>query len=149
MLAVVLPSLVRAADLRPLARVAAPMTAAATVASAVLWAAAGWLIPLIYGARFAPAVPAFRVLALCLPLLSLNYALTHQLVSWDGQRAYAGLCAVALLINVALNARLIPLWSIEGAAWATLSTEIFLTAGCTIALWSAHAPARAGHLVME
>ena len=48
-----------------------------------------------------------------------------------------------------LNARLIPIWSIEGAAWATLGTELFLTAGCTVALWTAHAPAPAAHLVME
>jgi O-antigen/teichoic acid export membrane protein len=94
-------------------------------------------------------VPAFRVLLLSFPLLSLNFALTHQLVGWDGQRAYAGLCALALVINVALNARLIPFWSIEGAAWATLGTEIFLTVGCGIALWSMRAPAQAGHLVME
>jgi O-antigen/teichoic acid export membrane protein len=148
-LAVVLPSLVRAGDLRPLTRVAIPITGVAIAAAAVLWIAAGWLIPFLYGAPYAPAVPAFRVLLLAFPLLSLNFALTHQLVGWDGQRTYAGLCALALLINVALNARLIPLWSIEGAAWATLGTEIFLTAGCGIALWSMRAPAQAGHLVME
>ena len=148
-LAVVLPSLVRAGDLRPLTRVAIPITGFAIAAAAVLWIAAGWLIPFLYGAPYAPAVPAFRVLLLSFPLLSLNFALTHQLVGWDGQRAYAGLCALALVINVVLNARLIPLWSIEGAAWATLGTEIFLTVGCGIALWSMRAPAQAGHLVME
>lgn len=148
-LAVVLPSLVRAGDLRPLTRVAVPLTAFAIAATAVLWLAAGWLIPLIYGARYTPAVPAFRVLLLSFPLLSLNYALTHQLVSWDGQRAYAGLCAIALAINVALNARLIPLWSIEGAAWATLGTEIFLTIGCGVALWNVRAHAPTAHLAME
>jgi O-antigen/teichoic acid export membrane protein len=148
-LAVALPSLVRAGNLRPLTRVAVPLTAFAVATTAVLWMAAGWLIPLVYGARYAPAVPAFRVLLLSFPLLSLNYALTHQLVSWDGQRAYASLCAIALAINVALNARLIPRWSIEGAAWATLATEVFLTIGCGIALWNLRAPAHTGHLVME
>ena len=66
--------------------------------------------------------------------MALNMALTHQLVGWDGQRAYAMLCALALVVNLALNARLIPALSIDGAAWATLGTEIFLTAGCAIAL---------------
>ena len=148
-LAVVLPSLVRAGDLRPLRRVAVPLTAFAVAVTAALWIAAGWLIPLVYGARYAPAAPAFRVLLLSFPLLSLNYALTHQLVSWDGQRAYAGLCAIALAINVALNARLIPLWSIEGAAWATLGTEIVLTIGCGVALWNVRAHAPTAHLAME
>ena len=45
-LAVMLPSLVRAGDLRPLARVAVPVTAFAIAATGVLWIAAGWLIPL-------------------------------------------------------------------------------------------------------
>jgi O-antigen/teichoic acid export membrane protein len=133
-LAVVLPALVRAGDLRPLSKVAAPLTAFALACTIALWLAAGWLIPLIYGAAYAPAVPAFRILLLAFPLLSLNYALTHQLIVWDGHRAYAGLCAVALAVNVALNARLIPAASIAGAAWATLGTELFLTAGCVVAL---------------
>ena len=148
-LAVVLPSLIRAGDLRPLTRVAVPVTGFAIAAAAVLWIAAGWLIPFLYGAPYAPAVPAFRVLLFSFPLLSLNFALTHQLVGWNGQRAYAWLCALALVTNVALNARLIPRWSIEGAAWATLGTEIVLTVGCGIALWSARAPVPAGRLVME
>jgi O-antigen/teichoic acid export membrane protein len=147
--AVGLPALVRAGDLRPLTRVAIPVTAVAAAAAAVLWLAAGWLVPLVYGATYASAVPAFRILLLSLPLLSLNLALTHQLVGWDGQRAYAGLCALALAVNVALNARLIPLWSFDGAAWATLGTEVFLTAGCGVALICLRAPVKAGRLVVE
>jgi O-antigen/teichoic acid export membrane protein len=148
-LAVVLPSLVRAGDLRPLTRVAVPVTGFAVAVTAVLWVSARWLIPFLYGAPYAAAVPAFRVLALSFPLLSLNYALTHQLVGWDGQRAYLWLCALALVVNVAVNARLIPLWSIEGAAWATLATEIVITAGCCIALWSTRAAPHVGPLVSE
>jgi O-antigen/teichoic acid export membrane protein len=148
-LAVVLPSLVRAGDLRPLTRVAVPVTGFAVAVTAVLWVSARWLIPFLYGAPYAAAVPAFRVLALSFPLLSLNYALTHQLVGWDGQRAYLWLCALALVVNVAVNAQLIPLWSIEGAAWATLATEIVITAGCCIALWSTRAAPHAGPLVSE
>ena len=56
--------------------------------------------------------------------MSLNYALTHQLVGWDGQRSYAAMCAVALVVNVALNARVIPAWGIDGAAWATLVCQL-------------------------
>jgi O-antigen/teichoic acid export membrane protein len=59
------------------------------------------------------------------------------------------LCALALVVNVAVNARLIPLWSIEGAAWATLATEIVITAGCCVALWSTRAAPHAGPLVSE
>jgi O-antigen/teichoic acid export membrane protein len=134
-LAVVLPSLCRADDRRPLLRVSLAVTAFAMATTLVLWVNAGWGIPLLYGTRYAAAVPAFRILTLSFPLLSLNYALTHQLIGWDGQRAYATVCAVALVANVALNARLIPALSIEGAAWATFWTEVVLTAGCGFALW--------------
>ena len=141
-MAVALPSLCRGQDLRPLARVAAPITGAAIATTIVLWAAAGWLIPAIYQARYDAAVPAFRILLLSFPLMTLNMALTHQLVGWDGQRAYAALCALALVVNLALNARLIPAFSIDGAAWATLGTELFLTAGCAVALRLATARVR-------
>ena len=148
-LAVVLPSLVRAGDLRPLARVAVPVTAFAIAVGAALWISARWLIPLVYGAPYASAVPAFRILLLSFPLLSLNYALTHQLVGWDGQRAYLAICAIALAVNVGINARLIPLWSIDGAAWATFLTEVVITAGCCVALWITRSAAHAGQLVAE
>ncbi len=141
-LAVMLPELCRAADSRALVRVALPLTTAAIAASAILWAGADSLIALVYGARFAAAVPAFRILLLSFPLLALNLALTHQLVGWNGQRAYAAICALALVVNVALNAQLIPAWSIDGAAWATLGTEVFLTIGCAIALGIVHGKAR-------
>ena len=135
-LAVALPSLCRAGDVRPLLRIAVPITAGAAAAAAVLVAAAGWLVPFVYGPPYASAVPAFRILLWSFPLMSLNFALTHQLVGWNGERAYAGLCALALVVNLVMNARLIPAWSIDGAAWATLGTELFLTAGCVVALWT-------------
>ncbi|HKB10825.1 MAG TPA: oligosaccharide flippase family protein [Vicinamibacterales bacterium] len=139
-MAVMLPSLCRAGDLRPLARASAVVTLPAVAVAAALWVAADALIPAVYQARYAAAVPAFRVLLLAFPLMSLNMALTHQLVGWDAQRAYAALCAAALAFNLALNARLIPAWSIDGAAWTTVATELCLTAGCAIALWTTQAP---------
>ena len=133
-LAVALPALCTAADLRPVARVATGVLLFAFAAAAVLWLTADWTIPLLYGERYAEAVPAFRILLLSFPLLSLNYALTHQLIGWNNQRTYAALCGVALVINIVLNARLLPAMSIDGAAWATLGTELFLTCGCVLAL---------------
>ena len=134
--AVALPSLCRAGDARPLVRMATPMTACAALAAALLWIAAGELVPLLYGEPYAGAVAAFRILLLAFPLMSLNLALTHQLIGWHGERAYAAICGLALIFNLAVNAQLIPRWSIEGAAWATVGTELLLTAGCIVMLWS-------------
>ena len=130
LLAVMLPTLVRSATIRPLAQTATALTAFGIAVAVVLWLSAGRLVPMLYGPSFAAAVPAFRVLAAAFPLMSLNYALTQQLVAWNGHRAFAGLCLVALIVNVALNARFIPTMSLDGAAWATLATEALLTAGC-------------------
>ncbi len=134
-MAVALPTLCTAGTLGMLARVSAGVTAFAIVVAACLWATAGWVVPTLFGNHYAGAAPAFRILALTFPLLSLNLALTHQLVGWQRQRAYAAICATALAVNLALNAWLIPVLSIEGAAWATLGTELCVTGGCAAALW--------------
>ncbi len=133
-LAVTLPSLVTARDRHPLIRVSLGVTGFAVACTVLLWIVAPWIVPTLYGQDYAAAVPAFRILSLSFPLLSLNYALTHQLIGWAGERFYAAICAAALIVNVALNARLVPSLSIAGSAWATLGTEVFLTVSCLAAL---------------
>ena len=49
------------------------------------------------------AVDAFKILLLALPLLFLNFALTHQLMAWGLQRFYALLCAGALFCNLGMK----------------------------------------------
>jgi O-antigen/teichoic acid export membrane protein len=134
-LAVALPWLCRAVTVKPVAQVSGLLVGFSLVVTPVLWVSAAWLVPALYGSGFAEAVDAFRILLIAFPLMSLNYALTHQLIGWDGHRSYAALCAAALVFNVAINARLIPSLSILGAAWATVGTEALLTLGCVGALW--------------
>jgi O-antigen/teichoic acid export membrane protein len=133
-LAVALPALCRAGDTRTVVRLAAPLTAGGIGVAAVLWLAASWVVDALYGPAYAGAVDAFRTLALALPLMALNYALTSQLIGWHGHRAYALICGIALAVNVALNWHLIPAAGIAGAAWATVWTEAALTIGCVGAL---------------
>jgi O-antigen/teichoic acid export membrane protein len=133
-LAVALPALCRATSLRTVTAMAVPLTLAAGLAGAALASVAAWLVPALYGPAYAAAVPAFRVLLVAFPLMCLNYALTQQLIGWNGQRAFAALSAVALVVNLGVNAWLIPSLAIIGAAWATLATEVVLTAGCAAAL---------------
>jgi O-antigen/teichoic acid export membrane protein len=129
-LAVAFPMLCRATERRPVVRVAAIVTGIGIAVTAAGWAAAGWLLLILYGPAYAGAVKPFQVLLLAFPLMSLNYALTHQLIGWNRHRAYAGLCLTALVFNLTANARLIPVLSIEGAAWTTVATEGVLTLGC-------------------
>jgi O-antigen/teichoic acid export membrane protein len=137
-LAVALPGLFRATDARPLLRVASALTLSGAALSLVLWLLAPALVPALYGRPYAGAVSAFRILLAAFPLMSLNYALTHQLIGWDRHGAYAIVCAMALASNVALNAVLIPAYSLNGAAWSTLATEAMLTAACVALLAARH-----------
>jgi O-antigen/teichoic acid export membrane protein len=51
---------------------------------------------------------------------------------------------VALAVNLLLNVFMIPALSIEGAAWATVWTEVVVSVGCAIAIWRVVSrPARA------
>jgi len=133
-LAVAFPLLCRARDLRPLARLAGGLLAAGAAAAAVVAWPAGWLVTLFYGPAFAAAAPALRVLLAAVPLFFLNYALTHQLIGWDRQGAYARVSGAALVANVGLNLALVPRFGMIGAAWATVATEVVVTAGCALAL---------------
>lgn len=133
-LAVSFSALCRAPSTSLMAGIATRLTAGALLPVGVLWVAAERLIPIVFGSSFVDAVPAFRTLLLAFPLMSLNYVLTTQLVAWDQHRAFAILCAAALAVNVWLNASLVPRWSIVGAAWATVGTEVAVTAGCLAAL---------------
>jgi O-antigen/teichoic acid export membrane protein len=132
--AVALPALCRATTLQPLLRTSVVATGTAIVVAALLWLAAGSVVPLLYGSSYANGVSAFRILLLAYPLMSLNHALTCQLIGWHGHRAYAATCAAALLVNVTANAAVLPAYGIAGAAWTTVATEIVITLGSIGAL---------------
>ncbi len=90
------------------------------------------IVPLVYGTPYLYTAPTFAILSLALPLFFLNYALTHQVIGWDGQRAYLLIAALALVANVAANVALVPSQGMIGAAIATLVTEVVVTAGCRL-----------------
>jgi O-antigen/teichoic acid export membrane protein len=138
-LAVIFPALCRARDWGPLTRLTLSLGATAVVVSSGVYLFAPRLVRLFYGDAYLDAVPAFRILLLAAPLLFVNYALTHQLIGWASERRYALLCLGALAVNLSINLVMIPRYGFEGAAWTTLATEVFLTAGCLWALRAASA----------
>jgi O-antigen/teichoic acid export membrane protein len=133
-MAVTFPMLVRANDLQLVRTIGGRLAAAGLVLAAVCGLGATAIVPLIYGESYAYAAPAFAVLSLALPLFFLNYALTHQVIGWDGHRAYLAIVTLALAGNVAANLLLVPTRGIVGAAIATVITEVLVTAGCLYAL---------------
>lgn len=133
-LAVAFPSMVRARDAATIRRVALPLTAVGLAAGLGTALTAPFVMHLAYGAKFDGAITSLRLLGLAVPLFFLNYALTHQVIGWDGQRAYLRVTIGALAVNLVANLALVPTRGGEGAAIATAITEVAVTAGCLMAL---------------
>lgn len=107
---------------------------AGVVVAGVLALVAGPIAHGIFGPEFARTVPALRILSLALPLLFLNFGLTHFLVARDLgvlNLLFSGLMVVVSLIA---NVIMAPRWGSAGAAWATLATEASLSLCCVQAM---------------
>jgi O-antigen/teichoic acid export membrane protein len=101
---------------------------------ATLAVAADPIIMLLFGAEFARAVPALRVLAVAVPLAFVNCGVLHFFVARDrgslNLAFAAAMVAVSAGMNLALDRRL----GAVGAAAATVVTEAMLCACCLYAL---------------
>jgi O-antigen/teichoic acid export membrane protein len=133
-MAVTFPMLVQTSDMQLVRTIGGRLAVAGLALAAVCALGATLIVTMIYGESYAYAAPAFAVLSLALPLFFLNYALTHQVIGWDGQRAYLAIVTLALAGNIAANMVLVPTRGIVGAAIATVLTEVIVTAGCLYAL---------------
>jgi O-antigen/teichoic acid export membrane protein len=137
-MAVTFPLLVQTTDTRLVQKIGGSLAIAGVLLAALCTAASSWIVTAVYGVPYGYAAPAFAVLSLALPLFFLNYALTHQVIGWDGQRAYLRIAGLALVANVAANVALVPSQGMIGAAIATVITELVVTAGCLQALRGRH-----------
>jgi O-antigen/teichoic acid export membrane protein len=141
-MAVTFPILVQATDTQLVKRIGGGLAVAGSALAVVCALGGPFIIPAIYGDTYAYAAPAFSILALALPLFFLNYALTHQVIGWDGQRAYLLIATLALAANIAANLAFVPAQGIVGAAIATVLTEVVVTIGCIYVLWRMRTPSR-------
>jgi O-antigen/teichoic acid export membrane protein len=81
------------------------------------------VLALFFGARYAAAGAALRVLLIALLPIYANYLLTHVLIARRRQSYYARVVAICAAVNLAANLALIPLAGPVGAAVATVLTE--------------------------
>jgi O-antigen/teichoic acid export membrane protein len=138
-LAVTFPRLVRAqgdaAAQGPLERrLAGSLLALGMFVGALLVLGRGLLVPLIFGQGFRRAQGSLWVLALGLPLVYLNFGLTHFLVARGRERVNTALALMMLIVTVGLDVALVPRGGGPGAAAATVIAEVALTLGCLVAL---------------
>lgn len=131
---VTFPLLVQATDTRLVQRIASALGGVGFALAPLGVIGSAAIVPIVYGEPYLYAAPAFAILSLALPLFFLNYALTHQVIGWDGQRAYLLITTLALIGNIAATMALVPSQGINGAAIATLLTEVVVTIGCVVTL---------------
>jgi O-antigen/teichoic acid export membrane protein len=103
------------------------------VLSAVLAVAARPIMAFTFGADFARSVPVLRVLLVAAVPTAVVSAL-GPLTAVGQRRGYAGVLAMALASNVALNIILIPRHGAIGAAWANAASQTLLAVGFLAAL---------------
>ena len=133
-MAVLFPSLCRPGATRLLlVSVFGVLAAGLLLTGAGAWQATS-IIELCYGRSYLVATRAFQILLFSLPLLFVNFILTHRLIGMNRQRAFAILCACGLLLSLGLNLLLVPRYGNEGAALSCLLREAALTAACVVLL---------------
>jgi O-antigen/teichoic acid export membrane protein len=89
----------------------------------ILWLASGWLLPLLFGAEYAPGVPPLKILAAGAVFVFVTWILHAAAISVNLDRRLLLTTVVGLFANVAANIVFIPRWGISGAAWATVVAE--------------------------
>lgn len=102
--------------------------------AALLWLVAP-VIPILLGPKFADTIPVVHLLCL-LPALKIAQELAGSVLTGaDLQRGRGKAMLLTAILNVGLNAYLIPLYSWKGAVGATLACETFLAAYLAVAVW--------------
>jgi O-antigen/teichoic acid export membrane protein len=107
-----------------LTRTSLLLGAAATL---VVVLAAGRIVPLVFGPRYADSVPLLRVLILTAPILFTGLLAVSLIHTLHQERLAIQAALGCLVTNVALNLIVIPRWGPLGCAWVTLATQTLWT----------------------
>lgn len=82
------------------------------------------IIGLLFGGAYLPAVLAFQILMLSVLIVYPGGILGYAIFAYDEQKNFIVFVIVATVVNVLLNLLLIPSFGIEGAAAATIITQL-------------------------
>ena len=87
-----------------------------------------WLVPLLFGRPFAPAVPIAGVLLLGTAPLAAKLMFQQALKAWDRSLVISRAELIGLVTAAGLIAVLMPPFGLEGAAWSVVLSQV-VTAG--------------------
>src|ERR1051325_7407163 len=108
----------------------------AAVAAVAAWIAAPFVVPLLAGRAFAPAVPVFRVALLSIFGMALAAVMTPQWVARGCFIRNSLLAVVAAAAGIAGNYLLIPRYGMIAAAWVMVASYTIHFAGnVAFAVW--------------
>jgi O-antigen/teichoic acid export membrane protein len=105
--------------------------ASAVAATGALGALLGFvlapeILSVVYGDAFVPAAPVLRILMANLLFAYAVEVFHTQLVAWRLQTQQMWMMIAGTILNIALNAVLIPRYGIDGAAVATLASTLMV-----------------------
>lgn len=86
------------------------------------------IITLVFGAAYAAAIPAFKLLILTILIVYPSTLLGNAVFAYDEQKSFLTFVLVAIIGNAAFNFLLIPSYGIIGAAAATVITQLITNA---------------------
>jgi O-antigen/teichoic acid export membrane protein len=87
-----------------------------------------WIVLLFYGAKFLPSQEPMQILVFGAALYIVSRTLMQVLGSRGIPEISAAMLFISVIINVGLCWMLVPAMGINGAAWASLGSNIFLLA---------------------
>jgi O-antigen/teichoic acid export membrane protein len=89
------------------------------------WILAPWMVNVLGGAEYTPAVGMLRILGIAWVWSYLGHLFGFTLIANGGQKQMLYLGLMALILNFGLNWWLIPHYGMTAAAWITVLTEFF------------------------
>jgi len=92
----------------------------------VLYFSSSWLILFMFGESYAEAISVLTIYAFILPFVFLSVVSSRWFIAEKLQKMLFHRAFIAVIINIVLNCFLIPAYGIEGAAFATLVTYVFI-----------------------
>lgn len=93
---------------------------------AVIFGLSEEFVVLLFGPEFKPASTTLALMAIALILTFANWPISTAILALDKERQSVRVFAICAGANVVLNLGLIPLLKDQGAAWATIFSQILL-----------------------
>lgn len=94
-----------------------------SIPATLLVALFAFMIPVMFGVKYTPAIDILRVLIFTVPFMSLSALLYKILIIHRKQKLYLIISIVGACINIGLNLLLIPLFNVMGEAFSAVITQ--------------------------